>query len=286
MKYYDPSIVIKGDLITLYVATTDDVIEFVVGDKKYRDISSICIGMAIRDSFEFCGEKYIIQYIERNPDCKRLIKTPKKRKSKIDNTKVVEERVRRADVGLVGVNDFIVRTNIFSCSNQNHTLKKVNAVVNVIENGKIVRRSFPGMYCVQCDKYFVYESTYQMMKNYGYICCRVIKRSDLSMYSTNEFGSWKQQSLLSVYGYSVEKNRGLSIVERQNILAFLIENKILSITKIVDYLESFIALRKNNKNMALAISKWKTDINFVLNYKKTNVNIRVNSLIVKNDNNE
>ena len=138
------------------------------------------------------------------------------------------------------------------------------------------------MYCETCDKYFIYEQTYQYIKKRGYICCRVIKHSELSMYNSGDFSTWKPKSILRLYGYSVEKSKGLTENERQCILAFLIENDILTISKIVSYLESFIILRRRNEKMQTAISKWRADIHYVLNYQKTNVNIRVNNIITKN----
>ena len=71
----------------------------------------------------------------------------------------------------------------------------------------------------------------------------------------------------------MEKSRNLSDVQRQKILAFLIENNIIDKNGIVNYLESFILLRKYNRNMKLAIDKWKRDIDFVLRYKMNNSKI-------------
>ena len=117
----------------------------------------------------------------------------------------------------------------------------------------------------------------------GYICCKIVKITELEEYGnhSNAFDSWQNKSLLNMYGYSVDKNNGLSVQERHDILAFIIENDILSPNKIVNYLQGFISLRKNNRSMSAAIEKWREDISYVLRYRKSNHNIRVRSITIR-----
>ena len=277
-----------GDVITLYSIENDEIIEFCLGDKSFPGIDDLCLNKSIRDKFSFTGETFIIQYIEKGNGISISDKKQNPRSQKVLNSKPKIKKksavtIKKSSNNEVGVHDFIVRTNIYRCLDNSHKLVPVNAVVNMIKNNMTVNRSFPGMYCSKCDKYFLYENTYQAMKREGYICCKVIKREDMNFYnsdSNSPFGNWQQQSILNLYGYSVDKNKGLTDKQRQMILAFIIENDILSSHKVVDYLESFITLRKHNKRMQAAISKWRADISYVLNYEKGNTNIRVKSIII------
>ena len=69
------------------------------------------------------------------------------------------------------------------------------------------------------------------------------------------------------YGYNVSKVEGLSNESRQKILAIIIDNKILSKTEIISYLDFFINQRLSLNNMKDAVAKWKEDRKFVENYK-------------------
>lgn len=76
-----------------------------------------------------------------------------------------------------------------------------------------------------------------------------------------------QESILMQYGYNVSQTKGLSFVKRQKILAVIIDNKVLSKSEIISYLDFFIRQRSGMSNMELAISKWEADREFVENYK-------------------
>lgn len=83
-----------------------------------------------------------------------------------------------------------------------------------------------------------------------------------------DFKEFKQNSLLSLYGYRVGQ-KGLTSNHRHHIIKFLIDNKIMSAHKIISLLNSNIALRQGNisKNYSKAINDWKQDINFTADYK-------------------
>ncbi len=313
-----------GDAITLYSLENDDIIEFTVGDNSFSGLDILCIGKGCREKVSFNGETFIIQYIGK-PNSKMLISeiikkantsnkqfkaitfkpqtyikpvntvTPKSQTSNktVNTINPKSQSLSRTNnnnatksSSFIDKQDFIVRTNVNKCLYSSHTLTPVNALVSIINQGNAKEYSFPGMYCVKCNKYYIYEGTYQSMKRIGYICCKVIKLSDLKQFEENDknnnlFDSWQSKSLLNLYGYTVDQNKNLTSKERHQILAFIIENNILSQYKIVNYIQGFIKLRKNNKNMKSAIDKWNEDMKYVLNYQKTNRNIRVSSLKVR-----
>ena len=111
------------------------------------------------------------------------------------------------------------------------------------------------------------DSTYQNLKRKGIILCRV---TDEKKYLRN--GSFNkmqlaQESILMQYGYNVSQTDGLSATGRQKILAVIIDNKIMSKSEIISYLDFFINQRSSLSRMEIAIAKWEADREFVENYK-------------------
>lgn len=111
------------------------------------------------------------------------------------------------------------------------------------------------------------EGYYSQLKSFGYICCRIDKYESLKHPDYNYFGKLNEKSILMNYGYSVEKRKELSEEERRNILAFMMDNKIIRKSKIIDYLKWFISINKNQENKQNAISKWDKDIKYVYEYR-------------------
>lgn len=269
----EKTIVCVGDILTLYSIDNDEIIEFKVGDRSFPGLDNLCLGKTIKDQISYCGEVFVIQYIvQANKNSALHV---------LSNKGSVSGKNFNKNHS-IDIHDFIVRTNVYKCTYSNHKLIPVNAMVHIIDSGIIREIPFPGMYCEKCKKYFIYERTYQEMKNMGYICCKIIQVTDLEEYNNKNsaFDLWQNKSILNLYGYSVDRNKNLSQKERHEILAFIIENNILSTNKIVDYLQSFISLRKNNKSMHVAIDKWQADISYVLKYKKGTSNIRINSITI------
>lgn len=283
----DKMIIHIGDMVTLYSFDNDDIIEFYIGDHSFPGLDELCIGKSYKDRILYVGESFEVQYIAKG--IKHISESTNKISINRNRNKTINSKLNiiknEKNESIIDIKDFIVRTTLNSCAYSNHTITPVNALVYIMNQGNIKKYSFPGMYCVRCNKYYIYEHIYQEMKRKGYICCKVIKLSELQGFEgsdiNNQFSTWQDKSLLNLYGYSVDKNKNLSIKERHQILAFIIENNILSTQRVANYLQGFIMLRKNNKNMTSAIFKWKEDINYVLNYKKANRNIRINSLTVR-----
>lgn len=276
-----------GDIVTLYSFDNKDIIEFRIGDRSFPGLDRLCIGKRYKDIILYGGESFEVQYIAQ--DIQYISDSIKKNSINRNQNKTIKNKQdvkkNEKNESKIDIRDFIVRTTLNRCAYSNHITTPVNALVYIMNQGNIKKYSFPGIYCARCGKYYIYEHIYQEMKRKGYICCKVIKLSDLTKYEedekNNHFATWQDKSILNLYGYTVDKNKNLTNKERHQILAFIIENNILSTQKVANYLQGFITLRKNNKNMASAIGKWKDDINYVLNYKKTNRNIRINSLTVR-----
>lgn len=82
------------------------------------------------------------------------------------------------------------------------------------------------------------------------------------------FDDKKEISILGMYGYRVGKTNGLSDVEREEILTFVLERRYMSALDIINLLNYNIMLREKRKSIdySVAISHWKHDIMYVHNF--------------------
>lgn len=185
----------------------------------------------------------------------------------LDNNKKTVEKEKTGKIE-IGIKDFVVRQNIFKCMHSSHKIQNIEAVINIADfNGKKKQIKISAGYCPQCKNYFIMESTYQKLKKQGHILCRV---SDEKTYMKSGYlinAKLAQESILMQYGYKVSQIDGLPEQQRRIILSVLIDNKVLSKTEIIGYLDFFINQRNSRSNMQTAISKWKADREFVENYR-------------------
>lgn len=91
---------------------------------------------------------------------------------------------------------------------------------------------------------------------------------------------WAETSLLRSYGYSVNAQDNLSDNERERILAFIIENKIMSVDDIINFLE-WLVHRNPSENFYLARLKWNKDIEFLRKYKPIEGIVRIGNIYQK-----
>ena len=193
----------------------------------------------------------------------------KNKQSNIDTTPSKEiQQPSQPKLHKIGVKDFIVRGNVFRCMHKSHQIQNVDAEVKVsLNNGEDKLFQISAGYCQQCNVYFIMESTYQELKRKGIILCRV---TDSKTYAKGGFmngSKLAQESILMQYGYNVSQTVGLSARQRQKILAVMIDNKVLSKSEIISYLDFFIRQHGSRNNMGVAISKWEDDREFVEHYK-------------------
>lgn len=74
------------------------------------------------------------------------------------------------------------------------------------------------------------------------------------------------ESVLKGYGYSVSKSDNLTANERQSLLAEIVDLEILTVPRIVNYLNFFIKTHTTDKDY-YARPKWEGDKRFIENYK-------------------
>ena len=168
----------------------------------------------------------------------------------------------------IGYKDFLIRCNVLKCMHEEHRIKNVVGIISIIDDeGKIQTVKIPAGFCPECNIYFILESTYKSLKTKGTITCRVTDEKNYARSGYMNGQKLARESILMQYGYNVSKVEGLSNESRQKILAIIIDNKILSKTEIISYLDFFINQRLSLNNMKDAVAKWKEDRKFVENYK-------------------
>lgn len=168
----------------------------------------------------------------------------------------------------IEMKDFLVRSNAFQCRNRLHSMQEVDALVDVLDNSNHIKNiKVAAGYCEQCNVYFIMDSVYQRLKSYGIILCRISDGKDYFNKSSSAGMHLSQESLLMQYGYNVSQVRGLSIEQRQKILALIVDNKIMSRNEIIGYLNFFIRQRKAMPKMQNAIKKWEQDKKYVEKYR-------------------
>lgn len=203
-------------------------------------------------------------------DNKEDILEAKKRRERAERQ--MEERIQKEQIELqklpkIGVKDFVVKSNVFKCIHNHHSVENLDAAVAIIDDKdrqRLVKVS--AGHCKQCNTYFIMESTFRELKQRYFILCRICDNKTYYSAASDEM-RLAQESVLMQYGYNVSEINGLSAIRRQKILAVMIDNKVLSKSEIISYLDFFIRQRQNMSNMELAISKWEDDREFVENYR-------------------
>lgn len=185
----------------------------------------------------------------------------------------------------IHVNEFLVRKAYGRHRQNGHRLDSVRATVLILPKtgGDPRPVEFDAYWCPKCRKYYMTEGTFLRLKRQGYICCKVVEEKDLGTKKVGEgvYGKLASESILHMYGYTVNQQDDLTERERQTIISFVIENRIQSAQEIAHLLEWLISQREGNSRMAVAVSRWKADLSFVRHYHKPTRKVRVDRIYAK-----
>ena len=185
----------------------------------------------------------------------------------------------------IRVNEFLVRRSYGSHRTNGHSLEPIRATVTILPKvgGDPIPVEFDAYWCPKCRKHFMGEETYLNLKRRGYICCKVVEEKDLGTKKTGDglYGNLASESILHMYGYTVNQQDDLSEAERQTIISFVIENRIQSAQDVAHLLEWFISQRESNPRMSVAVSRWRADLRFVKRYHKPTRKVRVDRIYAK-----
>lgn len=178
--------------------------------------------------------------------------------------------------------DVIVTSQSLVCNNGHHSVVPMIGIVPLLtqKNQQIDYEIYVG-HCIECDKYFVFQSDFDEMLLSGKPLCQVIYDSSVKEKQKIPF-QYKSQSVLNAMGYTVSANIKLTFQERQQILEKALLSNLFSVHDLLNFLNWLVNTRKGQSKYSSAISKWQEDITFVENYqKKGRESTFINSMTVK-----
>lgn len=210
---------------------------------------------------------------------KHALKQLHKLQTKETKEKTKKIKSEKKSITQITAHDFVVRTSVFKCRNKKHNIQDIQAIIiSIGRHGEVNKIRVPAGYCPECNVYFIMDNIYKKIKKTGIPVCRAIDdktyRKGVSSHPKGSpYDTLAQESVLKQFGYNVSQVDDLSIEQRQDILAAIVDYNVLKKSEIISYLEYFINNRKHQKNpdgslkFKAAISKWKEDRDFVSDYK-------------------
>lgn len=156
---------------------------------------------------------------------------------------------------------------IYKSKTSGHTRKHKTASATAVLTGKNNSEiKLDVEYCTQCKKFFISYALYEAYrKKYGMLIGKLCM--DSNEVSGSYDNNFSEYSPLKLNGYSVNQDDGYSKQDRQYILSKVIDNRILQKSEVIRYLDHFIHINGRKTGNEIALSKWKQDLEFVLQYK-------------------
>ena len=113
------------------------------------------------------------------------------------------------------------------------------------------------------------EVTYtQIRERYGLPYLRV--RLAPGEAKDRSFSSLNPRSELNILGYSVGSASGMDRSQRQRLLRWIVDSRMLYKYEITSHLEWLINTRAGTPNMENPVAEWEADLNFLRKYQITN----------------
>lgn len=235
----------------------------------YSDYFANCLLKAEKDnrkSVAFNGKEYVIVRIYKKdiPDSEI--------KDSVFNA-VENQIVFNSDIPAFSSDNimYVYRGNI--CCHRIHHLAEVRVSLKADEK----KYKYYAEYCYECNKFLIKYSDYE-----SYLRAFKLFPGKVKMLHNDDF-EMAEYSPLMLNGYSTKQELGLSKAERQKILAFVINHGILAKRQVLDYIERFIKMHKNNKKDEEPVRKWKEDKQFVLDFSEREVPLVIVGEIEKLD---
>ena len=108
---------------------------------------------------------------------------------------------------------------------------------------------------------YLASSSEKPISEYGLLCAECTSETP----KRTNFSKYDDESKLHQYGYNVVDGE-LSERERQNLLAFLFDNKIMTYFEICRDIENAISIFDGRPKYALALEKWRRDLKYIGEY--------------------
>lgn len=148
-----------------------------------------------------------------------------------------------------------------SCRKNSHEIVSYTGILASIKGEQV---KINVNYCKICKIFFISLSEYKYYQNlYGALLGNISLQ-----YVKNEkdYKGYANESILHIYGYTVNQKDSLSSEQRRKILGCLMDKDIIGKYRIIEYLQFFINSSKYRYNMRLANQKWTDDLNWVRSY--------------------
>lgn len=216
-----------------------------------------------------CAKCYSI--ITVSPDIlKSKFRVYRSNNNSANNTRFTQHKLTAKDV--------LVISDLRRCSNKKHHMEDVKAIIRVSINNQIQIKTISACFCYDCCRYTISENEYNSLG--GEPVCDIKWHNNKSDCNEELWDFNTQHSILYKLGYNVQKQSGLSADVRRKILTDIIKNRRLSKSQVCSYLEMFIKQKRSQLNMQDAVSKWRSDLQYIRNLKiNTSETIEVKKLI-------
>lgn len=116
--------------------------------------------------------------------------------------------------------------------------------------------------CLECHRFFIsYDEYARYLERYKSLLTRIVlvNGNGSELFS----GNFAEASPLKLCGYSVSQSKGFSQQERENLLAGVIHNGIMSKPDVIQYLNWFIKMNGHKTGNSIAKEKWESDLALV-----------------------
>lgn len=152
-----------------------------------------------------------------------------------------------------------VHQGIIKCTRNHH--RTVCVTANIPTASNIVAVLNVNL-CQECRRFFIsYDEYARYLERYKSLLTRIVlvNGNGSELFS----GNFAEASPLKLCGYSVSQSKGFSQQERENLLAEVIHNGIMSKPDVIQYLNWFIKMNGHKTGNSIAKEKWESDLVFV-----------------------
>lgn len=153
------------------------------------------------------------------------------------------------------------------CAENGHNVIQVTATMIGFDNREI---KINVSYCRDCDRFFISYTTYELYRNrYGIMLGNLVLEGGKYQGEFNDV-VLAEASPLKLCGYTVNQSDAYTAEQRRYIISTIISRGIMSKGEVIRYLEYFININGRRTGNELALSKWKDDLAFTLQYDSKN----------------
>lgn len=180
---------------------------------------------------------------------------------------------------IINESDIIVKSSVRSCQNKEHSVIDVIAKIQVMkDDGEVVWNYLHAGYCKECNEYIVLNADFELLE--GTPMCEVyeIIRGVKTSKCTKAYSNSDSESIIHAMGYNVNINDNLSATTRRTILLNIVEKGVLTQEEVLSYLDSLIQRGSGDPKYVNAVSKWRSDREYVQKQWYSNEVVSVSSI--------